>query len=304
MPTSDYNSATARSIRAYFGIGRPRRRTVPNRRTRASTTIARAYRRYRSRPTRSFTRKVNSAVLSRDPTQYRLFSLRPTGVSQSPFVFNVSDLKYNDFNSNLKYCRTSPKVKVMNLHCQLTFDVQDAPWNRISVAFVRHKRSDPIVNADIQGAIAGALTNTDDKPFLPSSNNTADNTYPNDIGANMTGASATANPFILNNLGWNPKVVQVLKTWNITLSPRNTNDSTATDNLLGQVYPPTRSIEWNHKFNEIWKYQNATSNDADTTSEFPYNNKCYSFVLMSDSVTATSHPIASIACRLSFKDLD
>lgn len=271
----------------------------------SATRIQRAWRR-RRRGYKRFARKVNTVALSRDPVQYRLFSLAPTGASQTPFIFDLSNLKFNDFNSNLKYCRTSPKVKVLNLHCQITVEAQDEPYNRISIAMVRHKRSEPMVNADIQG-LTGALTTQDDKPFLPSSNNTATNQYPNDLGANMTGASAIANPFILNNLGWNPKVVQVIKTWNLTVSPQNRaidGSTVPTSWEQGQVYPPTRSFSWNHKFNEVWKFPNDNTTDADTISEFPYNNKCYSFVIMSDSVALTTHPTVSIACRLSFKDLD
>lgn len=286
-----------------------------NRKISAARRIQRAFRRSR-KPSKTFRRKVNSVALARDPVQYRLFSTNDTsatpdtpfiGISQSPIVLlNLSDLKFNNENSNLKYCRTSPKIKVMNMLLRMTFLAQDQPYGRVSVALVRHKRSEPIVNADIQSGL-GARTTEDNLPFLPSSTATNNNSFPNDLGHNMTGTNPSANPFVLNNMGWNPKVVQVVKTWDITLQPQWRaigGGATATSYLAGNTYPMIRDIEWNHKFNEIWKYENRTSANNLTESFFPYNNRCYSLIAFSDSIAGSAHPALSASVRLSFKDLD
>lgn len=275
----------------------------------AATKIQRAF---RLRRKRTFNKRVNRAVLSRDPVQYRLFSTNVTTsippspykvVSQTPqILMNLSDLQYNNENSNLKYCRTSQKIKPMNLHLNFSVIGEDFPYNRVSVALVRHKRSEPIEPADIQGALSGALTTENDRPFLPCTNNTATNDFPNDIGCNMTGANVNANPFVLNSLGWNPKVVDVIKTWNVIV--QNKDRLTDGTGQVGVTYPFIREIEYNHKFHEIWKYENRTSPDNNTETFWPYNNKCYQLIAFSDSVSGSSHPYISAHARLSFKDLD
>lgn len=300
--------------RAYssYGIYPRKRRRVFKPRVTAASRIQRAWRARRRGNYKGFVRKVNRAVMSRDPVQYRLFSTNlvgPTGgnaykvVSQTPqILLDISDVKFNNENANLKYVRTSQKMKPMNLHLNFTVLPQDFPYNRVSVALVRHKRSVPIEPADIQGAVSGALTTEDDKPFLPCTNATATNVFPNDIGCNMTGLNATADPFILNSLGWNPKVVDVIKTWNITV--QNKDQLTDGNGFTGVTYPYIKSWEYNHKFKEIWKYENNTSRDDNTESFWPYNNKCYQIIAFSDSVAGSSHPTISCAARLSFKDLD
>lgn len=256
----------------------------------------------------NFSRRVVSTMLRKDPVQYRMFSTNSQyeDVSQTPKVLlNLSNVKFNNENSNLKYCRTAPKIKVMNLNLCFSVYGYDQPFNQVSFAIVRHKRSGPIINADIQGTVTGALTTEDDKPFLPSSNDTLDNTYPNELGSNMTGISGQAFPMALN-MGWNPKVVQVIKRWDVVVQPQSLLDSTATDNRIGVTYPAYRQFEWNWKVNEVWKYQNTTSADDQTESYFPYNNKCYHLIAWSDSRSGipNTHPTMRVSARMSFKDLD
>ena len=310
MPTGMKYTSRPSDLRSYFG---PFKRV---RRSWAAGKIQRAWRRKRV-ARRRLARKVTAITLAKDPVQYRLFSTNDTsvtpdtpyvGISQTPIVLlNLSDLKFSNENANLKYVRTSPKIKVMNMLLRMSFRAQDAPYNRVSVALVRHKRTEPIVNADIQGAISGALTTEDDKPFLPSTTDTNNNTQPNDIGCNMTGLNPAANPFVLNALGWNPKVCEVIKKWDIVLQPQWRGiggGNVATSYQAGVTYPMMREVEYNHKFNEVWKFENKTSTNNLTESVFPYNNKCYSLIAFSDSVSGTAHPSMSAHVRLSFKDLD
>ena len=293
------------------------------RRNTAAARIQRAWRRnrfrkgYRMARYKKFARRVNAITLRKDPTQYRLFSTNDTsatpdtayvGISQTPIVLlNLSDLKFNNENTSAKYVRTAPKVKVMNMLLRMSILAQDSPFNRVSVALVRHKRTEPILNADIQAALGGALTTQNDKPFLPSTTATNNNTQPNDIGCNMTGLNPGANPFVLNSLGWNPKVVQVVKKWDVIVQPQwraIAGGDTPTSYQAGQTYPLIREIEYNHSFNEVWKFPSKTSTNNLTESFFPYNNKCYSLIAFSDSVSGSSHPAISAHVRLSFKDLD
>lgn len=264
---------------------------------------------------KTFKKAVTSVELNNNPMQYRLFSTNNTSatpdnpfiaISQTPFIVeSFSNLKFNNENANLRYCRTSPKVRPINLHVNMTLLGQDDPYNRICIALVRHKRAQPIVLADIvDGSGVGALTTENDKPFLPCTNATTDNTFPNDIGCNMTGLNVNANPVALNSLGWNPKVVDVIKTWNVTLQNKDRlTDGTGT---VGITYPFIKEIEYNHRFpkDEEWRFENRTSPDDNVEFYFPYNNKCYQLIAFSDSVAASAHPKLSVHCRLSFKDID
>lgn len=283
-------------------------RTLYSRRYRAARTIQRRFRARRAYKSR-FNSRVNRAIMSRDPQQYRLFSTDGyADVSQTPVVLlQLSNLKYNDANSNLKYCRTSPLIKVQNIHINMHVIAHDHPYNQVSIALVRHKRTPPIENADIQG-LTGALTTEDDKPFLPSSNNTVTNQYPNHLGHLMTGTSLQAQPFVLNRMGWNPKVVDVIKTWNVICQPQAVNDTTAAGalNRIGVTYPILKEIDYFHKVNKTWKFENHTSRDSDTESFFPYNKQCYSIIAFSDSVAGlpSTHPQVCVSVRLAFKDKD
>lgn len=265
---------------------------------------------------KTFKRAVTTVEQNNNPMQYRLFSSNDTTatpdnpfvhVSQTPFIImNLSNVKFNNENTNLKYVRTSPKMRPINLHINMTFLGADTPYSRICLALVRHKRAQPIQLVDIVGPTgAGALTTANDKPFLPCTNATANNTFPNDIGCNMEGGlNPHANPVALNSLGWNPKVVDVLKTWNVTLQTKDRlTDGTGT---IGVTYPSIKEIEYNHRFpkDEEWRFENRTSPDDNTEFKFPYNNKCYQIIAFSDSVALTTHPTVSVHCRLSFKDID
>lgn len=265
---------------------------------------------------KTFKRAVTTVEQNNNPMQYRLFSSNDTtttpdnpfvGISQTPFILmNLSNVKFNNENANLKYCRTSPKMRPINLHINMTVLGQDSPYSRVCLALVRHKRAQPIVLADIvAGAGVGALTTANDKPFLPCTNATADNTFPNDIGCNMeTGLNTHANPVALNSLGWNPKVVDVIKTWNVTLQVKDR--LTDGSGVIGITYPLIKEIEYNHRFpkDEEWRFENRTSPNDLTEFKFPYNNKCYQLIAFSDSIAGTTHPTVSVHCRLSFKDID
>lgn len=162
---------------------------------------------------------------------------------------------------------------------------------------VRHKRSDPILAADLSPAIGGALTNQYDKPFLPST------LTPNDSAANMNGISTTARPSFLAEL-FNPKVVDVMWTKSFFVQPqvKSGGNPTITSNL-GVTYPMVKEFEINQKFGkDIWKYQHQAA--GGTNPDYPYNNKCYHILAWSDSVVGSTHPQLSAQFRLSFKDLD
>lgn len=268
-------------------------------RSSAASRIQRAWRRRKycgpTRPTRSFVTRVTNACLKKDPVQYRLFGVETT-ISQQPMILqNISDLKYHIALSNPQWYRTSPKIRPLNLNCTFRLTAQDSPYNQIVIMFVRHRRSTPIVAADIQSG-GGALTTEIDKPFLACTPNT--DQIPNNAPVNMTGTNTDAFPAALANM-MNPKVVEVLWTKVVELSPQERlTDGTG---LTGQVFPPMKTFEYNHKFgNDIWKYQYDVTNEEN----FPYNNKCYQFLAWSDSVNLSSHPEVNLCCRLSFKDID
>ena len=263
----------------------------------AARKIQSAWRKRRSFKMRNknFTRKVNKAVLSKEPMQYNIFG-KQSALSQVPIVLaSFSNLFFDRSSANQLYFRTSTKVKPYNLHLDFRFDAVDSPYNVITVALVRHKRSEEITNADLtpSAPATGALTNQNDKPFLPST------LAPNSSVANMTGISTQAHPEMLASL-LNPKVVEVIWTKSVVLQPQWTQSD---GRPAGNTYPMTKMLSKNIKFKpQIWKYQ--TQADGDTTATFPYNNKCYQILAWSDSVSGTSHPTVNMNTRLSFKDLD
>lgn len=268
------------------GVQGPQRRPRAHlRRTIAARRIQRAF---RSR--KGFRKNVNRAVLTTHPMQYRLYGIDRSSVSQAPTVLmNLSNLKASTENTEPMYLRASRKIKPMSWTMRFRADYQDAPFNQMCFALIRHKRSDPVVSADINNGL-GALTTSTDKPFLPLD----DAGGYNENVTNMTGVSTFAHPSFLLKY-FNPKVVDVLKTWTVNVQPTTQDPN--------QNFTPFREWTYTHRFKgETWKYPEIREGTVSTP--FPYNNKCYAIVGWSDSVAATSHPEISIACRFSFKDLD
>ena len=284
-------------------------RNVYSRRYRAARTIQR---RFRAR--RAFSRRVNSAVLSRDPQQYYLRAItNQTAITQSPYSYDLTGLHYDVTGNaipNPKYHRSSNKIKIQNLQLNFRVTAGKDTHNKVTVMLVRHKRSEPIVQADIQDTVTTPsgtetipLLTQNDKPFLPLMNNSPTGANFNlNFGTGPTGIADTEALACFTN----PKVVDVLWTKSIMVQPQYFSPG------AGGTPPPTfpagftfqKHFSINKKLNEIWKYPqppvNTSGNDL-----FPYNNKCYSIIAVSDSLSSsTSHPLLDLTMRLSFKDLD
>lgn len=242
-----------------------------------------------------FKKRVNNAVMSKQPTQYRLYGKNQEPVEQRPIVLeNISNIKALQENTNPRFFRSSMKIKPIGITFRFRVWAQDLPNNQVCVAFVRHRRSDPIVAADIQNGLA-PQTSANDKPFfnLSDPNNSA---YQ---AAQMTGLSTTAIPSMLLKL-MNPKVVDVLKTWTVNVQPVTGPNAAGTSN-----YKPYREWEYTYRFkgNEVWKYPAMRDPETEETT-FPYNNKCYQLLAWSDSVSETAAPTCSVTTRFSFKDIE
>lgn len=261
--------------------------------------IQRAWRRRRARggrrPARRFNNRVLTAVRRNEMCQYSLFGEDARRISISPVIItNLSALKYTKAQPNAKYLRTANKVFAKTLTLNMKFAPGDE-YNLCCVALVRYKRSEPMTNADLQDPNAitlGPLTTSDDKPFMPCQQPAAPH-YTQVVLNMRTNAAGTANPFFLQDY-WNPKVVDVIKKWNVTLQ---SNPATG----VGVTYPLIKSVDFTHKFNEWWKYSEDPSEDPPLRPE-PYNNKNYYIVAWSDSKIA-NHPYMSWSSRLSFKDV-
>lgn len=282
-------------------------------RHRAASRIQRAFRRRRFtrrvnrratyRRHAGFARKVNRAVTARDPCQYAIGGTDGLTLTINPqIIATYSRIPYTqDAGTNVKFLRTSQKVFAKNLSVTIKLKLPQGATsdihNSICLAFVRFKRSSEMRNADIQdpGITQGPLTTSDDKPFLPCQRNTAP--YFMSLPLNMTTtAVGSANPFMLQTM-WNPKVVDVLKKWNITLQQQHTTGYPVT-------YPFQKDFTFNYKFNETWKYSNDAPPAVDPSqTEAPYNNKNYYLIGWSDSSVA-GHPYLTTSSRLSFKDID
>ena len=243
---------------------------------------------------RKFQARVRNATLAKDPCQYRLYGSDTVQLSQTPAVVEqFSNLKALMSTTNPRFYRTSMKIKAINLNMHVRLDVADST-NQICLALLRHKRSDPITDADIQAAPVGTgpLVSAPDKPFM-------DLSAPNSNSTSMTGISNSACPHLLLNM-FNPKVVDVMKTWTFDLQlPPVANSDTSWLSFTR----PYKSFEINHKFNEIWKFPDVREPTLLDTS-YPYNNKTYTLIGWSDSGAGTTHPTVRIQSRFSFKDLD
>lgn len=262
-------------------------------RARSARTIQQAWRRRKARKkTGNFTKRVQVAVQRGEPIQYRLYGVDRQPVSQAPqVVMNISNIKTSTENANQMYLRTSRKIKPIGITFRFRVDMQDAPFNQVCWALVRHKRSEPLLSTDLNNGV-GALTTASDKPFLPLD----DAGNYNENVTNMTGTSNFAHPSMLLKY-FNPKVVDVVKTWTANVQP--------VSQLPGlQNWGPYYECDYHHTFhkNDVWKYPEIR--EGAVTTPFPYNNKCYSIVGWSDSVTISSHPTLSIATRFTFKDID
>ena len=253
----------------------------------AASRIQRRFRKYRAS---KFTKKVARAALSRDPVQYRLYGVDREPASQNPAVLmHISNIKANNGDTNPMFVRTSQKIKPINLNLRFRVDSQDQPFNQVCVALIRSKRSTPVTDALLNGG-TGPITNASDRPFLQLDDPTGYNTNV----TNLNGVSTFAHPSMLLEF-FNPKVVQVIKTWTVNVQPE-----TQTPNQNMRPY-----VEWsyNHRFKgEIWKYPEMRPDT--TVTDFPYNNSCYSLVYWSDSIIQTAHPAVTASARFSFKDLD
>lgn len=268
------------------GVQGPQRKPKNWGRRKAATTIQRAFR-------RRFNSRVSRAVLAKDPVQYRLFGTRTFELSQTPaIVESYSNLKCVQDEVNARFYRTSMKIKPYNLNVKARIDVADTT-NQVCLALVRHKRSDPITDADLQAGVGGAgpLLTVKDKPFMDCGS------LPNTQATSLTGLSAAAAPSLLLNM-FNPKVVDVLKTWTF-----NVQSPPAGGAATLSAWKPYINFDINFKFKDIWKYKEPNA-PAVQESPFPYNNKCYHLIGWSDSITATAHPTYTAQNRISFKDLD
>ena len=260
---------------------------------------------------RRFVSKVNRAVLSKDPQQYYLTPVMPIGtqVTQAPQAWDISGLYYNQTSAalpNAKYYRTSNKIKVNNMQLNFRVKADRDSYNKVTLILVRHKRSGPVLNADLQQTqLVPPATipqmQAEDVPFLPiNANDPPFN--PSNINLGFGSTTLTADPESLANFT-NPKVVDVIWKKSVMVQPRVT-----TSDPLTLAYPTGFTFEKhftkNIRLNEIWKYPNPPQ-DTSGNGVFPYNNKCYSIIAVSDSISSSaSHPIVDCSMRLSFKDLD
>lgn len=265
-----------------------KRRTRRRRTTRRRTTR-------RTRTQANTVARVARTLRKRDPVQYNVGGQDGLGISITPQIVQAfSKVTFDNQQSNLKFCRTSPKIYAKHLQVQMKVTPGD-DYNNISLAFIRFKRSGELRNADIGagGPNFGPVTTIDNRPFLPCQN--AAGPYYTQVPLNMTTtAVGSANPFMLNDM-WNPKVVEVIKKWNIMVQK---NPATG----VGVTYPLYKHFDFSHKFNEQWKYSNEAP-AAGAQYNAPYNNKNYYLIAWSDSKLAPNAYL-SYSYRLSFKDVD
>jgi len=281
-------------------------------RSSAATRIQRSFRARRGR----FTRRVQTAVRRGEPQQYYVGNLlNQTSVTQAPEVYSISNI-YQDNSAtgvqNPKWHRASNKVYAQNLHLNFRVMAQKDEYNKVCIALVRHKRSEPITSTMIQAtqtlpvpATIPQLTAVD-APFLNimSGYNPA-GSIPPLCDLNFGKPTTAANVPALASY-FNPKVVDVIWHKTVTVQPLVENPPATGANVAFPTgWPAIREFEYNKRFNETWKFP---SSPAGTTgyNTFPtINNKCYSLIVWSDSLsTSASHPIVDCSMRLSFKDQD
>lgn len=285
----------------------------PARRTYAARTIQRRFRKYKSR---NFTNRVQNAVRRGEPQQYCIKNLlNQTAVTQAPFSYDISNIYYNRTDAGLpnpKWYRSSNKVFVQNMHLNIRVTAGKDDFNKVCVALVRHKRSAPIDSTDLQRQTLVPVPSVipqlqlDEGPFLPIAQNSAQSINPTAVDLNFGYTNQNANVEDLASY-FNPKVVDLIWHKTVTVQPlKSAVVPGATSNVTFPTgWPYIRDFEFNKKLNEVWTFP---SPPAGTAGEdiFPIvNNKCYSLICWSDSIsTSSSHPIVDCNMRLSFKDRD
>lgn len=280
----------------------------------AAKKIQKAFRRYKTN--KNFKKKVLSANLSYEPQQYYLTPIMTrTAVTQAPFSYDLTSLWWTNKPvdnpmPNPKFYRSSPKIRVQNMQLNFRVTANTDSYNKVSIMMVRHKRTEPIVAADIRhddGTNLIPLLLNNDKPFLPTMTNTGSGTSTFNF---QFGIAAVADPESLYNFT-NPKVIDVLWKKHIMVMPPSKDNDDPTSNI--RTYPTgftfQKHFTKNIKLNEIWKYPTPPpESNNDDNPLFPYNNKCYSLICTSDSLQPNAgggnHPIVDCFMRLSFKDLD
>jgi len=288
-----YNGGYSRSVR---------RRTYRPYRHTAATRIQRAFRRRR---TGTFTRRVQRAVISREPVQYDTKLLFDDDVTQAPIIAHIPNLFFNNdpavTNVQEKNMRTSTVVKALNMNLQFRINAGKDGFNDVTLMIVRHKRSEPIEQADLRNAnnVEPELTKND-HPFM----NLRTGVPAPSVVLNFNAGATKAMPDMLTKYT-NPKVVDIMWSKTVTVQPlANTNPAGSEPTTFPSGWKWKRDFEYNHRFNEVWKFPTAPPLTSDRTM-FPYNNKCYSLIAVSDSLaTSASHPTLYANMRLSFKDID
>lgn len=300
----------------YYSTPGPGKRRKYNRSS-AASRIQSAWRRRRFalRKRRVFTRRVQSAVRRGEPQQYHITNLmNQTAVTQAPFSYDISNIYYNrtdDGLPNPKWYRSSNKVFVQNLHMNFRITAGKDDFNKVCVALVRHKRSAPIDSSNLQRsqvappAVIPELT-LDEGPFLPINQGSAQAVNPTAVDLNFGYTARNANVEDLASY-FNPKVVDLIWHKTVTVQPlKSAVVPGATANVTFPTgWPYIREFEYNKKMNEVWTYPSPPAGTAGF-DQFPIvNNKCYSVIAWSDSLsTSSSHPIVDCNIRLSFKDRD
>lgn len=295
--------------RPYGGSGftpRKRRRFSTFARSTAATRIQRAFRRRRGQY-KTFTKKVNRAVLSQRQTQYHLFGETSFSVTEAPRVMcSLSAIPYDHSNPNNKWARTCPKIKLQSWTIDMYAKCSvEAPITKMVVQLVRHKRSNNLQDTDLQSSVVvGApAVDRDNAAFL----NCAD--APNDL----TVGQMQNNPFALSHMT-NPKVIEVLKTWRFTLEAhlQIANAATPTVNIdvlpdlyRPVTYPKVISKDYYRKVNKVLKYPVLESDNLTQPYEPCYNNHNYFLICYSDYADSGSRPpTVEYTVRTSFRDID
>lgn len=279
----------------------------------AASRIQRAFRRRRAARGR-FTRRVQTAVMRGEPQQYCIKNLlNQTSVTQAPSTYDISNLYYDNSATGLvnsKWYRTSNKIFVQNMHLDIRVTAGKDDFNKVCIALVRHKRSEPITDVMLQQqqltppCTIPQLQNVD-SPFLPINSGTTGGPPPK-VDLNFGYTNRNANVEALASF-FNPKVVDLIWHKTVTVQPlKSAVVPGATANVTFPTgWPYIREFEYNKKMNEIWTFPSAAQQTAGTDVFPTVNNKCYSLICWSDSISSSaSHPVVDCSMRLSFKDKD
>jgi len=286
------------------------RRYQPNH---AASMIQRSWRARRGRS--GFTGRVQRAVRRGDPQQYYIKNLlNQTTVTQAPYSYDISDIYYNKTDQGLpnpKWYRSSNKVYVQNLHLNIRVTAGKDDFNKVCVALVRHKRSSPLLNSQLQATqVLPPCTipqlGLDEGPFMPINQGSNNAINPTAVDLNFGSLTANANVEDLASY-FNPKVVDLIWHKTVTVQPlASFPGPAATANVAFPTgWPFIREFEFNKKLNETWTFPSPPAGTAGNDVFPVVNNKCYSLICWSDSITSsTSHPSIDCNMRLSFKDCD